>query len=144
MGCNTQILSDRRPITRPRRSRRDSGFVQSSAPPKWPHHRERIASTLWQLTPLDASPNEIPDFRTVFSILRTWDFLPTGHRAGNTITTWLVELHMANLFCFSYRIFVCVFGLLIVMLTVTGVFIWWKKRVAHSETRSRMARNRSR
>jgi uncharacterized iron-regulated membrane protein len=69
-------------------------------------------------------------------------FLPTGHRAGNTITTWLVELHMANLFGFSYRIFVCVFGLLIAMLTVTGIFIWWKKRVA--ETKSRMARNRSR
>ena len=29
MGCDAQILSDRRLITRPRRSRRDSGFVQS-------------------------------------------------------------------------------------------------------------------
>jgi uncharacterized iron-regulated membrane protein len=71
-------------------------------------------------------------------------FLPTGHRAGNTITTWLVELHMANLFGLPYRIFVCAFGLLIVVLTATGIFIWWKKRAAHSETRSRMARNRSR
>src|SRR5260221_7429186 len=30
VGCNTHILSGRRPFTRPRRSRRDSGFVQSS------------------------------------------------------------------------------------------------------------------
>jgi hypothetical protein len=30
MGCDTQILSDRRAFTRPRRSRRDHGFVQSS------------------------------------------------------------------------------------------------------------------
>src|SRR5713101_1242679 len=29
VGCNTHILSGRRPFTRPRRSRRDSGFVQS-------------------------------------------------------------------------------------------------------------------
>jgi hypothetical protein len=29
VGCHAQILSDRRPITRPRRFRRDSGFVQS-------------------------------------------------------------------------------------------------------------------
>jgi uncharacterized iron-regulated membrane protein len=56
--------------------------------------------------------------------------LPTGHRAGNTITTWLMELHMANLFGFPYRLFVCVLGLVIVMLAVTGVYIWWKKRSA--------------
>ena len=29
VGCNTHILSGRRPFTRPRRSRRVSGFVQS-------------------------------------------------------------------------------------------------------------------
>lgn len=56
--------------------------------------------------------------------------LPTGQRAGNTITTWLVELHMANVFGLPFRIFVCAFGLVIVMLSVTGVYIWWKKRAA--------------
>ena len=30
VGCDTQILSDRRPITRPRRIPRDSGFVESA------------------------------------------------------------------------------------------------------------------
>ena len=44
------------------------------------------------------------------------------------MTTWLIELHMANLFGLPYRIFVCVLGLVIVMLSVTGVYIWWKKR----------------
>ena len=29
VGCDTQILSDKRPFARPRRSRRGSGFVQS-------------------------------------------------------------------------------------------------------------------
>jgi uncharacterized iron-regulated membrane protein len=56
--------------------------------------------------------------------------LPTGQRAGNTLTTWLAELHRANLFGVPYRIFVCLLGLAIVMLSVTGVYIWWKKRSA--------------
>jgi uncharacterized iron-regulated membrane protein len=56
--------------------------------------------------------------------------LPTGHRSGTTLTTWLVELHTANLFGFPYRVFVCAMGLVVAMLSVTGVYIWWKKRVA--------------
>ena len=56
--------------------------------------------------------------------------LPTGHRSGTTLTTWLVELHTANLFGLPYRIFVCALGLVITMLSVTGVYIWWKKRSA--------------
>lgn len=56
--------------------------------------------------------------------------LPSGHRSGTTLTTWLVELHTANLFGLPYRIFVCVLGLVIAMLSVTGVYIWWKKRSA--------------
>jgi uncharacterized iron-regulated membrane protein len=56
--------------------------------------------------------------------------LPTGHRAGNTLTTWLVELHEANVFGLPYKIFVCVLGLAIAALSVTGVYIWWRKRAA--------------
>ncbi|WP_292532875.1 PepSY domain-containing protein [Methylocystis sp.] len=56
--------------------------------------------------------------------------LPTGGHAGNTITTWIYELHKANLFGLPYRIFVCALGLVIVMLSGTGVYIWWKKRSA--------------
>ena len=37
--------------------------------------------------------------------------LPTGHRGGVTLTTWLIELHTANLFGLPYRIFVCALGL---------------------------------
>ncbi|WP_084678895.1 PepSY domain-containing protein [Methylocystis sp. ATCC 49242] len=59
--------------------------------------------------------------------------LPTGHRPGNSITTWLIELHMANLFGLPYRVFVCGLGFLIVMLSGTGVYIWWKKRSARSQ-----------
>ncbi|MCQ8116273.1 PepSY-associated TM helix domain-containing protein [Methylomonas rosea] len=56
--------------------------------------------------------------------------LPTGQYAGNTVTSWLAALHMADVFGMPYRIFVCVLGLAIVMLSVTGVVIWLKKRRA--------------
>ncbi len=54
--------------------------------------------------------------------------LPTGQYSGNTITTWLMALHMANVWGLPYKIFVCVLGLAIVMLSVTGVLIWQQKR----------------
>jgi uncharacterized iron-regulated membrane protein len=56
--------------------------------------------------------------------------LPTGQRNGTTVTSWLAALHMADVFGLPYRIFVCILGLLITMLSVTGVYIWWKKRRA--------------
>ena len=60
---------------------------------------------------------------------------PTGEHSGNTVTNWLRALHMANVFGLPYRIFVCVLGLIITMLSVTGVYIWWKKRCARVKSR---------
>jgi uncharacterized iron-regulated membrane protein len=54
--------------------------------------------------------------------------LPTGQYAGNTITSWLLALHTANIWGLPYKIFVSALGLVIVMLAVTGVLIWLKKR----------------
>lgn len=54
--------------------------------------------------------------------------LPSGQYAGNTISNWLYALHMANVFGLPYRILVCVMGLIVTMLSITGVYIWWKKR----------------
>jgi uncharacterized iron-regulated membrane protein len=55
---------------------------------------------------------------------------PTGEHSGNTITSWLAALHTARVFGLPYKIFVCALGLVITMLSVTGVYIWWKKRSA--------------
>ena len=60
---------------------------------------------------------------------------PTGEHSGNTVTNWLRALHMADVFGLPYRIFVCVLGLIITMLSVTGVYIWWKKRCARVKSR---------
>lgn len=56
-------------------------------------------------------------------------FLPSGQHAGNTISTWLWGLHYGDIHDFlPYRILVSFFGLAIVMLSATGIYIWWKKR----------------
>ena len=55
---------------------------------------------------------------------------PTGEHAGNTVESWLYALHMARIFGMPYRIFVCALGFAVALLSVTGVYIWWKKRNA--------------
>jgi len=54
--------------------------------------------------------------------------LPTAQHSGNTVTTWLYELHTARVFGRPYQIFVCALGLTVTMLSVTGAYIWWRKR----------------
>ena len=51
-------------------------------------------------------------------------------KLGNTITRWLAWLHMAQIFGLPMQVFVCAMGLVITMLSVTGVYIWWKKHQA--------------
>jgi len=63
--------------------------------------------------------------------------LPTGQYSGNTVTSWLAALHMADVFGLPWRIFVCALGLAVVTLSVTGVYIWWKKRVARKQSTAR-------
>lgn len=63
--------------------------------------------------------------------------LPTGAHGGNTLTTWLVELHKANVFGSPYKVLVCVTGMMIVALSVTGLVVWWKKWKARRTRRKR-------
>jgi uncharacterized iron-regulated membrane protein len=56
---------------------------------------------------------------------------PGSHeKLGDVITRWLIWLHMAVVFGIAMQIFVCMFGLVIVVITITGIVIWWKKRKA--------------
>ena len=64
--------------------------------------------------------------------------LPSGQHTGNTISTWLWGLHYGDIRDFlPYRILVCIFGLVLTMLSVTGVYVWWKKRKARVLASSR-------
>jgi uncharacterized iron-regulated membrane protein len=52
---------------------------------------------------------------------------PRGEHTGNTVESWLYALHMARVFGRPYQIFVSLLGLLVAMLSATGVYIWWKR-----------------
>lgn len=55
---------------------------------------------------------------------------PTGEHLGNTIESWLYALHMARILGRPYQVLVCLTGLVVAMLSVTGVYIWLRKRAA--------------
>ncbi|MCQ8104739.1 PepSY domain-containing protein [Methylomonas sp. SURF-2] len=57
--------------------------------------------------------------------------LATGQYSGNTITSWLLALHTANIWGMPYKILVCLLGMAITMLSLTGLLIWLKKRRRH-------------
>lgn len=64
-------------------------------------------------------------------------WLPTGAASGDTITTWLTGLHMAAWGGRPMQLFVCAMGLVVAMLSVTGVVIWWKKRAGRQRAAGR-------
>lgn len=54
--------------------------------------------------------------------------IPTGHSAGNTFTSWIKALHTASVFGWPWKVMVSVTGIVVVVLSLTGVMIWWRKR----------------
>ena len=65
--------------------------------------------------------------------------IPTGEYSGDTVSRWLQSLHMAKVFGLPYRIFVAVVGIALAVSAYTGLYVWWKKRLAR---RTRAARIR--
>jgi uncharacterized iron-regulated membrane protein len=58
-----------------------------------------------------------------------WSYpFAAGEYSGFTIKTWLFSLHMAAIWGLPYKIIVCVMGLVITILSTTGVYIWLNKR----------------
>ena len=68
---------------------------------------------------LDADTGRVLDFQR-----------PTGGKLGTTFTTWIENLHEAEVLGWPMRAFLTLMGLAIVMLSVTGALIWWRKRGA--------------
>ena len=62
---------------------------------------------------------------------------PTWRLVGDSITSWVTALHMARVFGLPMKIFVCAMGFVIAALSVTGVYIWWKKRSARRSRREK-------
>jgi uncharacterized iron-regulated membrane protein len=63
--------------------------------------------------------------------------VPTGQHNGTTVTMWLIGLHDADAFGLPYRLFVAVLGVVIAVLSGTGVFVWWRKHAARMASRRR-------
>lgn len=61
-------------------------------------------------------------------------WLPTGAASGDTVTSWLLNLHMASFWGWPFKLFVCLVGVAVAMLSVTGVLIWWRKRSARCQS----------
>jgi len=66
-------------------------------------------------------------------------YLPTGAAAGDTVTHWLLALHMAAVGGWPMQVAVSVLGLVVAMLSVTGIVIWWHKRRGRLHRRRRPA-----
>jgi uncharacterized iron-regulated membrane protein len=66
-------------------------------------------------------------------------WLPTGAASGDTLGMWLTSLHMGLVGGIvgglPMKLFVCGMGLVVAMLSVTGVVIWQRKRGARRKDR---------
>ena len=56
--------------------------------------------------------------------------LPTGAHAGTTLTSWIVALHTAAFWGLAMKLLVCATGLAAALLSLAGVYVWWRKRNA--------------
>jgi uncharacterized iron-regulated membrane protein len=55
-------------------------------------------------------------------------YFPTGTASANTITEWLIALHMAMVWGLPMQIFISFMGFVVAGLSITGIYIWFKKR----------------
>lgn len=53
---------------------------------------------------------------------------PTGETTGKTVESWLYALHMARIWGRPYQLLNGIAGLMTALLSLTGTYIWWKKR----------------
>jgi len=67
-------------------------------------------------------------------------YLPAEDASGVQATEWLFGYHMATIFGWPMRVFVCAMGLIVTILSVTGIVIWTKKRAARVAKRRKLKR----
>lgn len=59
--------------------------------------------------------------------------LPDTDALGDTIDRWITWLHTARVFGLPMQMLISFTGLIVVILSISGVIIWWKKRSPQSE-----------
>lgn len=63
---------------------------------------------------------------------------PTGAASGDTIRSWLTSLHLAAVWGWPFKVFMCLLGLAVAMLSATGVIVWWRKRNARHQAKAKL------
>ncbi|MCM2564590.1 PepSY-associated TM helix domain-containing protein [Janthinobacterium kumbetense] len=66
--------------------------------------------------------------------LAAW--LPTGAASGDTIRSWISALHMASMWGWPFKMFICAMGVLVAGLSVSGVLIWRRKRQGQARAKA--------
>lgn len=64
-------------------------------------------------------------------------YLPSTSNIGATLTRWLFSLHTATFGGLYYQIIVCLIGIMLVLLSLSGIYIWLKKRNAKKSKRQK-------
>lgn len=54
--------------------------------------------------------------------------LPTGQRAGNTVMSWLIALHVTAIGGRAWQVAVSLFGIAVTLIAATGLLLWWRRR----------------
>jgi uncharacterized iron-regulated membrane protein len=107
-----------------------------------PHSLNRFEeSRLYNYTVVTDRPFPQDQMATVFFDADTGAFharmYASDGKIGDVLTSWLRGLHMARdpMDFIAYRFFIIIVGLVVATLSVTGVYIWWKKRRARHRAR---------
>lgn len=63
--------------------------------------------------------------------------IPTGRFAGTTVTSWIGDIHTGDVLGTAMRVMLTIAGLAVASLSLTGVWLWWRKRGSRNRQRSR-------
>jgi uncharacterized iron-regulated membrane protein len=61
---------------------------------------------------------------------------PIVDSVGDIIHRWITWLHTARVFGMPMQILICMTGLVVAVLSITGVVIWWRKRTSRQRQRT--------
>ncbi|MFD0912415.1 PepSY-associated TM helix domain-containing protein [Methylophilus luteus] len=67
-------------------------------------------------------------------------YYPSSVASGNTVTEWLLALHTARMGGVPMQVFVSLMGMTVVGLSLTGVYLWWRKRKAKMAAKGQVSR----
>lgn len=59
--------------------------------------------------------------------------------SGDTIRSWISALHMASMWGWPFKLFICAMGAMVAGLSVSGVLVWRRKRRGKEKARAKMA-----